>query len=217
MQPQPALLARQALLGEARRLARRVRELLVASAARAAARDHDALTRPDEVVDVAALLRGHHGARRDADLERLPRRPVAQRALAVTPAARLVVRLALVGLQVAQRRIADEHDVAAASAVAPVGTAPRHVGLAPEAHRPVAPAAPRFGATRGFLEETPEQWPDIVLTNALGAAYTTRATLPALRETAEQGHVLLTSSVAARRVLPGSLYGATKHAVTAMA
>ena len=74
-----------------------------------------------------------------------------------------------------------------------------------------------FGAKRGFLEETPEQWRDMVLTNVLGAAYTIRATLPALRETAEQGHILLTSSVAGRRPLPGSLYSATKHAVTAMA
>jgi len=81
----------------------------------------------------------------------------------------------------------------------------------------VAFANAGFGATRGFLEETPEQWREMVLTNVLGAAYTIRATLPALRETAEQGHVLLTSSVAGRRVLPGSLYSATKHAVTAMA
>ncbi|HEY8583618.1 MAG TPA: SDR family oxidoreductase [Capillimicrobium sp.] len=72
-----------------------------------------------------------------------------------------------------------------------------------------------FGAARGFLEETPEFWRDMVLTNVLGAAYTIRAALPALRETS--GHLLLTSSVAGRRALPGSLYSATKHAVTAMA
>jgi NADP-dependent 3-hydroxy acid dehydrogenase YdfG len=72
-----------------------------------------------------------------------------------------------------------------------------------------------FGAKRGFLEETPEHWRDMVLTNVLGAAYTIRAALPALRATA--GHLLLTSSVAGRRALPGSLYSATKHAVTAMA
>ena len=72
-----------------------------------------------------------------------------------------------------------------------------------------------FGAKRGFLEETPEFWREMVLTNVLGAAYTIRATLPALRDSA--GHLILTSSVAGRRVLPGSLYSATKHAVTAMA
>jgi len=72
-----------------------------------------------------------------------------------------------------------------------------------------------FGAKRGFLEETPELWRDMVLTNVLGAAYTIRATIPALKESV--GHLLLTSSVAGRRALPGSLYSATKHAVTAMA
>ena len=72
-----------------------------------------------------------------------------------------------------------------------------------------------FGAKRGFLEETPEHWREMVLTNVLGAAYTIRATLPALKE--HGGHLLLTSSVAGRRVLPGSLYSCTKHAVTAMA
>jgi NADP-dependent 3-hydroxy acid dehydrogenase YdfG len=79
----------------------------------------------------------------------------------------------------------------------------------------VAFANAGFGAKRGFLEETPEFWREMVLTNVLGAAYTIRAALPALRETS--GHLLLTSSVAGRRALPGSLYSATKHAVTAMA
>jgi NADP-dependent 3-hydroxy acid dehydrogenase YdfG len=71
-----------------------------------------------------------------------------------------------------------------------------------------------FGAPRGFLKDTPEHWREMVLTNVLGAAYTVRATIPAL--TAARGHLLLTSSVAGRRVLPGSLYSVTKHAVTAM-
>lgn len=71
-----------------------------------------------------------------------------------------------------------------------------------------------FGAKRGFLNETPEHWREMVLTNVLGAAYTIRATLPALTERA--GHLLLTSSVAGRRALPGSLYSATKFSVTAM-
>ena len=72
-----------------------------------------------------------------------------------------------------------------------------------------------FGATRGFLEESPEQWRSMVLTNVLGAAYTIRATLPHLLER-DRGHFLITSSVAGRRTLPGSLYSATKHAVTAI-
>ena len=71
-----------------------------------------------------------------------------------------------------------------------------------------------FGGARGFLADTPEHWREMVLTNVLGAALTLRATIPALRES--RGHLLLTSSVAGRRVLPGSMYSCTKHAVTAM-
>jgi NADP-dependent 3-hydroxy acid dehydrogenase YdfG len=71
-----------------------------------------------------------------------------------------------------------------------------------------------FGAPRGFLKDTPEHWREMILTNVYGAALTVRATIPAL--TASKGHLLLTSSVAGRRVLPGSLYSCTKHAVTAM-
>lgn len=72
-----------------------------------------------------------------------------------------------------------------------------------------------FGAARGFLEESPEQWRSMVLTNVLGAALTVRATLPHLLEK-ETGHFLLTGSVAGRRALPGSLYSSTKWAVTGM-
>jgi NADP-dependent 3-hydroxy acid dehydrogenase YdfG len=71
-----------------------------------------------------------------------------------------------------------------------------------------------FGAERGFLSDTPEHWREMVLTNVYGAALTIRACIPALQES--RGHLLLTSSVAGRRVLPGSLYSCTKHAVTAM-
>mgnify|MGYP001187656868 CR=1 FL=1 len=72
-----------------------------------------------------------------------------------------------------------------------------------------------FGATRGFLEETPEHWKSMVLTNVLGAALTIRSTLPHLLERGD-GHFLVTSSIAGRRVLPGSLYSATKFAATAI-
>ena len=78
----------------------------------------------------------------------------------------------------------------------------------------VALANAGFGAKRGFLEESPEMWKSMVLTNVYGAALTIRATLPALKEA--KGHLLLTGSVAGRRALPGSLYSATKWAVTAM-
>ena len=72
-----------------------------------------------------------------------------------------------------------------------------------------------FGAARGFLKETPEHWRSMVLTNVYGVALTIRATLPHILERGD-GHFLITSSVAGRRALPGSLYSATKHAVTAM-
>jgi NADP-dependent 3-hydroxy acid dehydrogenase YdfG len=78
----------------------------------------------------------------------------------------------------------------------------------------VAFANAGFGGPRGFLSDTPEHWRRMVLTNVYGAALTLRATIPALKET--RGHLLLTSSVAGRRALPGSMYSATKHAVTAM-
>ncbi|MEA2497323.1 MAG: hypothetical protein QOJ29_5234 [Thermoleophilaceae bacterium] len=72
-----------------------------------------------------------------------------------------------------------------------------------------------FGAQRGFLEGDTEQWRSMVLTNVLGPALTIRAVLPHFLER-NAGHVLITSSVAGRRALPGSLYSATKHAATAM-
>jgi NADP-dependent 3-hydroxy acid dehydrogenase YdfG len=72
-----------------------------------------------------------------------------------------------------------------------------------------------FGATRGFLEESPEHWRSMVLTNVYGVALTIRATLPHLLERGD-GHFVITSSVAGRRALPGSLYSATKWAATAI-
>jgi NADP-dependent 3-hydroxy acid dehydrogenase YdfG len=56
----------------------------------------------------------------------------------------------------------------------------------------------------------------MVLTNVLGVAFTIRATMPHIRERGS-GHYVLTSSVAGRRALPGSLYSSTKWAVTGMA
>jgi NADP-dependent 3-hydroxy acid dehydrogenase YdfG len=72
-----------------------------------------------------------------------------------------------------------------------------------------------FGATRGFLEESVEHWRSMVLTNVLGPALTIRATLPHMLERGD-GHYVITSSVAGRRALPGSLYSATKFAATSI-
>src|ERR671915_1494247 len=66
----------------------------------------------------------------------------------------------------------------------------------------VAFANAGFGGSRGFQTSTPEEWKDMVLTNVYGAALTLRATQPHLIES--KGHLLLTSSVAGRRALPGS-------------
>lgn len=78
----------------------------------------------------------------------------------------------------------------------------------------VAFANAGFGAARSFLGDTPEHWREMVLTNVYGVALTIRATMPALKES--RGHLLLTGSLAGRRALPGSLYSATKFAVTSM-
>jgi NADP-dependent 3-hydroxy acid dehydrogenase YdfG len=78
----------------------------------------------------------------------------------------------------------------------------------------VAFANAGFGAPRGFESSDVDHWRAMVLTNVYGVALTIRAAMPSLRDTS--GHLLLTGSVAGRRALPGSLYSATKWAVTAM-
>ena len=72
-----------------------------------------------------------------------------------------------------------------------------------------------FGAKRGFLEESVEHWKSMIDTNVLGTALSIRSALGHFKRHGT-GHFILTSSVAGRRTLPGSLYSATKHAVTAM-
>jgi len=72
-----------------------------------------------------------------------------------------------------------------------------------------------FGAARGFLEESVEHWKSMIDTNVFGAALSIRASLGHFKQHG-RGHLILTSSIAGRRALPGSLYSATKHAVTAM-
>ncbi len=70
------------------------------------------------------------------------------------------------------------------------------------------------GSPGGFSGADPEQWRAMILTNVLGVGLTLRATLAALKES--RGHVLITSSVAGRRTLAGSMYSATKWAATAI-
>ncbi len=66
----------------------------------------------------------------------------------------------------------------------------------------------------GFAEGSPERWRDMILTNVYGAGLTIRATLAALKKS--RGHILLLGSAAGRRPIAGSMYGATKWAVTGM-
>lgn len=61
----------------------------------------------------------------------------------------------------------------------------------------------------------PQRWPELVGVNVLGPALTARAVLPHLARA--RGHLLLTGSVAGRVLRPGSLYSATKWAVSALA
>ena len=71
------------------------------------------------------------------------------------------------------------------------------------------------GHPRGFEAGDPEDAKQMVLTNVFGIYATIRATMSALKQT--QGHLVITSSIAGRRALKGSLYSATKFAVTGMA
>ena len=74
--------------------------------------------------------------------------------------------------------------------------------------------AGRGGAPGGFSGADHEQWKDMILTNIYGVGLTLQATLAALKQS--QGHVLLTGSAAGRAPIAGSMYGATKWAVTGM-
>lgn len=70
------------------------------------------------------------------------------------------------------------------------------------------------GAGGDLLSGDPAQWEEMVMTNVYGVALTIKATLPALIES--RGRLVMTGSVTGRKALPGSLYGATKWAVTAL-
>ena len=70
------------------------------------------------------------------------------------------------------------------------------------------------GSPGGFANADPERWRDMILTNVYGVGLSIQASLEALKAT--QGHLLITGSVAGRRTLKGSMYSATKWAVTAI-
>ncbi|QQP91299.1 SDR family oxidoreductase [Skermanella sp. TT6] len=70
------------------------------------------------------------------------------------------------------------------------------------------------GEPGGFSGAPPESWRRMVDVNILGVAYTLRTVLEHVKEA--RGHVVITGSVAGRRVLAGSMYAATKWAVSAI-
>ncbi|MFQ4139348.1 SDR family oxidoreductase [Nodosilinea sp. PGN35] len=70
------------------------------------------------------------------------------------------------------------------------------------------------GEPGGFSGAPVESWQRIVNTNILGVAYTLRASLAELKKA--RGHVIITGSIAGRTVLKGSMYAASKWAVSAI-
>ena len=77
----------------------------------------------------------------------------------------------------------------------------------------VAFANAGVGASRPGTENgDPQNWREMILTNILGCVLTARVCLPEIRR--NQGHILLTGSRAGRIAIRGSVYGATKWAVT---
>ena len=126
-------------------------EALVAAASGSAARHDCALPWSGQVVTRAVGFHEDFGAGRDHDLKRLPVLAVAERSLSVTAAPRLEVGSDPQRLQIAQRVIAHEHYVAPAAAVAAVGTAPRNMGLTPEAQAAVTAPSGLDVNTRSIL------------------------------------------------------------------
>ncbi|MDZ7748416.1 MAG: SDR family NAD(P)-dependent oxidoreductase [Halofilum sp. (in: g-proteobacteria)] len=72
--------------------------------------------------------------------------------------------------------------------------------------------AGRGGSPGGFGGADPAVWRDMILTNVYGVGLTLHHTLAALRE--RRGHLVLMGSAAGRGTIAGSMYGATKWAVT---
>ena len=70
------------------------------------------------------------------------------------------------------------------------------------------------GQPGGFSAAPVASWRRMVDVNILGVAHTLRAVLADI--VASEGHVLITGSVAGRKTLRGSMYSATKWAVSAI-
>jgi NADP-dependent 3-hydroxy acid dehydrogenase YdfG len=72
-----------------------------------------------------------------------------------------------------------------------------------------------LGGGGGLLDGDRERWREILLTNVYGVALTVNHALAPLLDSG-RGHVILTSSVAGRKVSANHMYSASKHAVEAL-
>lgn len=70
------------------------------------------------------------------------------------------------------------------------------------------------GKPGGFTGADSDVWKDMILTNVYGVGLTIQCTAEALK--ASRGHLLITGSAAGRVTIPGSMYSATKWAVSAI-
>lgn len=70
------------------------------------------------------------------------------------------------------------------------------------------------GSPGGFCGADPESWKTLLMTNVYGVGLTIQACAPALK--ASRGHLLITGSAAGRATIPGSMYSASKWAVSAI-
>nr|WP_136251609.1 SDR family oxidoreductase [Ningiella ruwaisensis] len=62
--------------------------------------------------------------------------------------------------------------------------------------------------TPGVENGKPEEWDTMIKVNINALTYTAKLALPELKKT--KGHFIITSSIAGKRILKGSIYGATK-------
>lgn len=70
------------------------------------------------------------------------------------------------------------------------------------------------GKPGGFTGADTDVWKDMILTNIYGVGLTIQCTAEALKSS--RGHLLITGSAAGRATIPGSMYSATKWAVSAI-
>jgi hypothetical protein len=153
LQPQRAPFARQALLGEAGRLAGGSGEVRVAASAFAPARSDESHARARQVCQQVARV-GVVDQRTDrhAQRDRLAVAPLAVAPTAVPAAAGLVASLVVEVEQGAEVRVRDQHDAAAVAAVAAIRSSARHMLLTAERDTPV-PAASRLHLNHRLVDK----------------------------------------------------------------